>query len=697
MIAAIAPDNESARLETLRRYGILDTASEQPYDDVVALAAEICKAPIALVSLTDECRQWFKASLGIQKNETPREFSFCSHAILEPGVLIVRDAGQDPRFCDHPGVTSPGGARFYAGAPIVTPNGHALGTVCVIDHEPRDLTPGQTEALAALARQVLALLELREQARTRDGLSATLREMAHLLDDSQQMARVGGWSIDLASGDLSWTDQTYRIHDLTPATYRPTVESAIAFYAPQSLPRIQAAIETAAANRQPFDLELELITATGRHIWVNTTGKAVVENGQVKKVLGAFRDITEQRHVAAELKAAKEAAEAASEAKSRFLATMSHEIRTPMNAVLGYASLLGETDLDATQREHLRIIERSSEALLGLINNVLDFAQIEAGRLDVEHIEFDLHRAAGDVLLMLRPKADAKGIDLVLDLGDDVPQKVEGDPVRLGQVLLNLVNNAVKFTNQGGVTLQITTAADGIRAEVRDTGIGIPADRVAKIFEEFTQAAPSTHRRYGGTGLGLAICRRLVELMGGRIGATSRLRKGSTFWFQMPLRATQPTANAPADEAPTSKIGGAGCRVLLAEDNKINQHLATAFLKRLDCEVEIVNNGVEAVEAAAKGDYALILMDCLMPEMDGYEAARQIRSREAEGNRERVPIIAVTANARTEDRIRCEAAGMDDYLGKPFRREQLERVIVQWSRATESGSPPAITPPARSG
>ncbi len=690
MTAARPPIDEAARLATLHRYGVLDTPAEQEYDDIAQLAAQICDTAIGLVSLTDIDRQWMKATFGFELPEIPRDGSFCDHAIRqrEPDVLVVEDAANDPRFAASAAVTEIG-LRFYVGAPIVAPNGHVLGTVCVLDRQPRTATSAQVAGLTALSRQVVALLELRQQLRTRDQLNASLHETSELLLESQSLARVGGWSLDIATHELEWTDETYRIHDATPRSFVPTVEQAIGFYVPSYVPVIEAAVKNAIASAQPFDHELELITTIGRRIWVRATGRPLVENGQVTRVVGAFQDITAVRTAAAELLEAKEAAEAANEAKGRFLATMSHEIRTPMNAVIGYTNLLESTPLDETQREYLRIIERSGQALMALINDVLDYAQIEADRVEIEAIDFDLHESVNDIARMLAPTAIEKRIELRAVVSNGLPRFVNGDITRLGQVLLNLINNAVKFTERGSVTLAaqpVADADDRIRFEVRDTGIGIAQDRIGQLFEEFTQADASTRRRFGGTGLGLAISRRIVELMGGEIGASSTVGRGSTFWFTVPLPASKSAATAEdpqgaSNETDPAVESTAGRRhVLLAEDNPINQRLAREFLTAMGCDVTVVDDGAQAVEAVSQTDYSLVLMDCLMPEMDGFEATRLIRELERKGARPATPIVALTANAQPGDRERCREAGMDDHLGKPFRRSDLEHVIATWSR-----------------
>ena len=386
------------------------------------------------------------------------------------------------------------------------------------------------------------------------------------------------------------------------------------------------------------------------------------------------------RRVAAEAEArgARDAAESASRAKSEFLATMSHELRTPLNGVIGTAELLLATPLDRTQREHAAIMQSCADHLLAIISGILDFARIESGRIELESTDFPVRGVVGEALRLIDAPARSKGLALADEFGPDVPDAVAGDPARLRQILVNLLGNAVKFTARGGVTVRVALVsrdAGGVtlRFAVVDSGIGIPAERQADLFEAFTQADASTTRRYGGTGLGLAICRRLARLMDGDIGVESEPGRGATFWFT--VRFAPAATHAPATSVPTGHSPApAGLRVLLAEDNAVNQRVATRMLERLGCVVTHAADGEAAVAAWQHGSFDVILMDCQMPELDGYAAAREIRRLEGPGDR--VRIVALTANAEAGDRERCLAAGMDDYLAKPLRGGELGAALA---------------------
>ena len=412
---------------------------------------------------------------------------------------------------------------------------------------------------------------------------------------------------------------------------------------------------------------------------VEVTSDDVVINGRRCRVC-LCQDVGERNRAAAELAAARDQAVEASAMKSAFLANMSHEIRTPMNGVIGMTELLLHMNLTVEQRECAAQIARSGEQMLAIINDILDLSKIETGRLELDVDVFDLRETIREACVLARAQAYTKDLELRVEVDAGVPERVRGDGRRLHQVVLNLLANAIKFTPAGSVIVRVTASGLRLRVEVLDTGIGIDPENLEQMFEPFVQADVSTTRRYGGSGLGLAIARDLVELMGGTISAHSEPGIGSTFSFEVELAPAEMTDATADAAAPTFAQAVAAWSiqplVLIAEDSQINQIVAARALERCGCQVDVVADGAGALRALETRRYDLVLMDCQMPDMDGYEATAELRRRE--GDTGRTPVVAMTAQAMDGDRRRCLAAGMDDYISKPMRSRELMELLTRW-------------------
>lgn len=617
-------------------------------------------------------------------------------------VVAAHDAQGDPVTAEFTeGYFVPLGITSVLDVPVRS----AGNMVGVIWHEhigpKRRWTLEEQHFVTSLANTVSLAIEAADRRKFEQALQTSEGRLTMTV----QSTNIGIWDWDPNTNDVylspEWKRQLgYEDHEL--ANTFQEWESRIH---PEDHERSLGAIEAYLSGRTAgLENEHRLRHKDGSYRWILARGTMIKSEGELSsRMVGIHMDVTDRKTAEEVLRQAKETAEAASRAKSQFLANMSHEIRTPMNGVLGMAELLLQCALGDKERHLTESIHRSGTVLLALINDILDFSKVEAGKLQLETIPFEVRRTIQEAVDLAMPEAHKKQLTLSWHIASDIPPHLLGDPTRLRQIIVNLVGNAIKFTEQGVIEVAVSIESQrgdlyGLSVTVRDTGIGISPGVEAHIFDAFSQADGSTTRKYGGTGLGLAIVKQLVSLMGGQIELHSTPGKGSAFRFHAYFKRCDPVQRSlsPSVEESGSGVemsvhparGPEQVRILLVEDNPVNREVACGMLETFNLRIDTAENGREAVAAVEGAEYSLVLMDCQMPEMDGLTATRLIREREAKQAQQphahadrsvsHVPIVALTAHAMQGDRELCLAAGMDDYLTKPFTLSQLEHVLARW-------------------
>ena len=508
--------------------------------------------------------------------------------------------------------------------------------------------------------EVMAALETSERSEQRLKMAVELADL-HV------------WELDYASGALVTVGAEETFFDGSLSDAEIAADTNITIH-PEDRTRVAEAWQAAVDSDTPFRPEYRINRQDGKEVWAACNVKLVRDAaGEPQRLIGAMQNITARKLAEAALIQARDDAEAANRAKSQFLATMSHEIRTPLNGVLGMAQAMAADDLAPTQRARLNTIRQSGETLLTVLNDVLDLSKIEAGKLELEMVDFDVAGLAQDVTSAFAGVAAGKSLTLALEVEDAARGRYRGDSGRLGQVLSNLVSNALKFTDAGSVRLHVSRRSDALVFTISDTGIGIPADRLPNLFQKFEQVDASTTRRFGGTGLGLAICRQLATLMDAEVQVSSQEGVGSQ--FQLIARLPRVGEESPAESALSTPAApahdGPAIRVLAAEDNNINRLVLRTLLEQAGIDPVIVCDGVEAVTAWRDQEWDIILMDVQMPVLDGPSATRAIRAAERATGRQRTPIVALTANAMAHQREEYIAAGMDGLIPKPIQVTEL--------------------------
>ncbi|HZS10101.1 MAG TPA: PAS domain S-box protein [Blastocatellia bacterium] len=615
------------------------------------------------------------------------EVGSCGTAAHDRRIVVASDIASDPLWSDHRDLALKHGLRACWSRPILSQTEEVLGTFAIYYPEPGGPTGKELELVRAAAHLAGIVID-------RQRADEAIRKSEECFRNAMQYATIG---MAIVAPDGRWLKVNHSLCEITGYAEQELLNLTFQDIThPDDLEADLSYVRRLLAGEiRTYQMEKRYFRKTGEVVWILLSVSLVRDaEGQPLHFISQIQDITARRQAEVTLRQAKEAAEAASRAKSEFLANMSHEIRTPMNGIIGMTGLLLDTDLTAEQGDYARTVKGCATSLLTVINDILDFSRVEAGRLGLDPIEFDLRESLGEMLKPLALGAHQKGIGLAHHVAPEVPDVVSGDLVRIRQILTNLVGNAVKFTERGGVTVSVSMEEMSgtevcLHFAVSDTGIGIPPERQQAIFDSFSQADGSTTRRYGGTGLGLTIAKKLVEMMGGRIRVESREGEGSTFHFTLRLGREQqrvPGMSEPQVTGPKSGNSSSGgqraLRILLAEDNPVNQQLARRLIERLGHTVTTVNNGHEAAAAHLTGSFDLTLMDVQMPEMDGLEATAAIRGRERITHTH-TPIIALTAHAMQGDREKCLEAGMDDYLSKPIDPDELEQMIEEWAGAAK--------------
>lgn len=670
---------EIARLRKLLDLGILDTPPEPEFDDIVRAAQDACDAPIVVLSLLDDHRQWFKARIGIEVCETELDVSFCAHAVAQASTLLIADVALDERFRNNRLVTGPEHVRSYAGAPIITEQGVAIGAVAVIDQRPRDWSAKEAQALERLARITARLIEMRARCELAD---VQAQQLLNLAAEGAQFRtifaamREGVVLQDRTSTILRHNPAAAALLGLTPDQLlgKSSLDDDWRIIDSSGVPLpVEAQPSMVCLNTQNpvLNFVLGVHLADGATRWLSVNSLPIFDKiGEPPNLtVTSFIDVTELRARETDLRDALELAERASRVKSQFVANVSHEIRTPLNGVIALASALRQTALTDRQREMVEIIVESGTTLESILSALLDLAKIEAERLELEIVPFGLEELVRSSTELFKIKADNKGLGFSVSVSAPADARYCGDVQKIRQILWNLLSNAIKFTDSGdiGVNVQVedldgTTPA--LLIEVRDTGVGIPPDMEGVLFEPFIQGDASVTRRFGGTGLGLTICRALARMMGGDIEAVARPERGSLFQVRLPVAIAEAAASAMAEGETDLAFA---MRILLVEDNPNNRRVVELLLEPTGAELVMAENGAEALTILAAQHFDVILMDMQMPVMDGLTATREVRRLEASrGDRVApTPIVMMTANASREHREAAFAAGADGFITKP--------------------------------
>ena len=671
-------------------YGLPASAPVEELSALVRVASALCGTDGAAVHLLDGRTQYRVAAVGAAVAESAREESICAAALARPDLRYLQDASLVPELADLPWVDGREGAvRLYAGSPLLLADGTAVGMLCVFSATAGQISTRERAALDDLAGQVCIVLEANN--RTRLARDTHVRASEARFRAIFELSMVGQYEATLYGDVLAVNPALCALlgreaADMVGRPFQNFFHSSDEGALPADLAALRSGRTTT------YERERLYLHSDGRAVPVQVQGVLMRDGeGRPDHVVGTVVDLTVRRaamtglvSLADDLRTARDEAQAADQAKSTFLAHVSHEIRTPLNGLLGMLELLQQTDLDDVQRERTGVAQACGELLMQLLNDVLDLSKGEAVEMALQPRPLQLGPQAGQVVGALSPVAQSKGVALGLEVAADVPVWVVGDPDRLRQLLLNLVGNAVKFTERGAVTVEVHRSGQGVAIAVHDTGPGIEPQDLDRLFLPFEQGAAG--RRHGGTGLGLTLCRQLVQLMGGVLEVESVPGEGSTFRAVLPLQevdAPSPGSGSPPPSPAAAAASAAARRlsVLLVDDGAVNRMVGGALLESLGAVVDPAGDGWEALHAVRLADYDLVLMDCHMPGLDGVAATRALRATLPA----HLPVYALTADASGREREACLAAGMDGFLVKPVNSQSLAHILDEV--AARNGAP----------
>lgn len=679
------------RLKALLAYSVIDTPTEEFYDTLNSLVATICNTPISLISFIDDRRQWYKSKIGMELEELPLEETICQYTLLEDDILEIRDTLEDDRLVDNPSVQAENGIRFYAGISLRSPGGYAIGSVCAADFKPQQLSDMQKQTLRDVAKMVMIYLETKKrneemESELKDILTEKIRSSErqiliqervynNLFEAISQSNAIIEFAIDGTILNLN-----ERFAEMMGYSVDELIGQKHTVLATESVTENNDFVWERIAAGQPYSGKFRRRQKDGKTIWIQASYSPVIDlKGEVTRITNISIDITNDILAINSL-------EALSNQKDNFIANISHELRSPIHAILGFTDLLIEDEANGQKKKQLQSVKTAGDTLLYLVNGILDLSKIEAGLFQFDLQDFNLHDTIENVFSILNGKAQQKKLSFTYEIAPDIPAVLNGDPHRLEQVLINLLDNGLKFTSEGTVKLQVSAemkspgTAD-LTFVVSDTGIGIPEDKLESVFGRFTQAEENTTRKFGGTGLGLNICKLLVEKQGGIISVSSKFGEYARFTFRLAFAVpeNQERTETVSSVSDYSSLTG---KILMCEDNEANRILVQHLFASTNIELDIAENGRMGIEMFPQKRYDVVLMDIQMPEMDGYQATAWMRKE----LKSEVPIVALTAHSSAKEKEKCIAAGMNDYLSKPFKKSELFDLISPWLKTTEAAS-----------